>query len=576
MTFMENYQKWLSDPYFDEKTKEELKSLAGNEKEIEDRFYKNLEFGTGGLRGVLGAGSNRMNIYTVRQATQGLANYIIKHGGNEGIGIAVAHDSRRMSREFALETALVCCANGIPAYIFPSLRPTPMLSFAVRNLGCIAGVVITASHNPAEYNGYKAYWADGGQIPFPRDEEIIKEVALITSFSQVKTMSEDEAKEKGLLKIISHEVDDAFVENVKAQIVNPEIITRNEDLKIVYTPLHGAGNRPVRRVLSELGFKKVYVVPEQEFPDPNFTTVSYPNPEDFKVFELAIKLAAEIDADIIAATDPDCDRVGIVVRDSQGNYSVLTGNMTGALLCNYVLSQRHEKGIMPEKAAVVSTIVSTDITKEITKKFGVKYYEVLTGFKYIGEKIKEFENTGENFVFGFEESYGCLAGTYARDKDAVVATALICEMTAYYKEKGMTLYDALQEMYKEYGYYKESIQSITLKGKDGAEQIKKIMSNLRLNPPKCIGGAVVSEIRDYTTDTVKNIISGKTSDTGLPASNVLYYELSDGSWFCVRPSGTEPKIKVYFGTKGDSAANADEKLKSVIAGVMEEFNNANS
>ena len=574
MGYMENYKKWCEDTYFDEATRAELKAIEGNDKEIQERFYKDLEFGTGGLRGIIGAGTNRLNIYTVSKATQGFANYIIKQG-EEAVkkGVAIAFDSRRMSPEFAEITALVLNGNGIKTYIYPSLRPTPMLSFAVRELNCTGGVVITASHNPPEYNGYKVYWADGGQVPYPRDEAIIEEVNAVTDFHTIKTANKDEAVKAGLFNVIGEEVDEAFDKNVLAQIVNPEIIKEQHDLKIVYTPIHGSGNKPVRRVLEKAGFENVTVVPEQELPDSEFTTVGYPNPENPAVFELAIKLAEKIDADIILGTDPDCDRVGAVVKTKDGSYTVLTGNMTGTLICNYICSQKAKLGTLPKNGALVSTIVSSEMTKAIAKKYNLAYFDVLTGFKYIGEKIKEFEQTGDyQYVFGFEESYGCLSGTYARDKDAVVASLLICEMAAYYKSRGMSLYDGLMELYDTYGVYKEIIHSITLKGIEGIENMKKIMDTLRKDAPSEIAGVKVTETRDYLEDKTVDVATGKVSPTNLPKSNVLYFTLADDTWFCVRPSGTEPKIKIYFGTKADTVENAEKKIATAQDGIMKVVN----
>lgn len=574
MGYMENYKKWCEDTYFDEATRAELKAIEGNDKEIQERFYKDLEFGTGGLRGIIGAGTNRLNIYTVSKATQGFANYIIKQGEDAvKKGVAIAFDSRRMSPEFAEITALVLNGNGIKTYIYPSLRPTPMLSFAVRELNCTGGVVITASHNPPEYNGYKVYWADGGQVPYPRDEAIIEKVNAVTDFHTIKTANKDEAVKAGLFNVIGEEVDEAFDKNVLAQIVNPEIIKEQHDLKIVYTPIHGSGNKPVRRVLEKAGFENVTVVPEQELPDSEFTTVGYPNPENPAVFELAIKLAEKIDADIILGTDPDCDRVGAVVKTKDGSYTVLTGNMTGTLICNYICSQKAKLGTLPKNGALVSTIVSSEMTKAIAKKYNLAYFDVLTGFKYIGEKIKEFEQTGEyQYVFGFEESYGCLSGTYARDKDAVVASLLICEMAAYYKSRGMSLYDGLMELYDTYGVYKEIIHSITLKGIEGIENMKKIMDTLRKDAPSEIAGVKVTETRDYLEDKIVDVATGKVSPTNLPKSNVLYFTLADDTWFCVRPSGTEPKIKIYFGTKADTVENAEKKIATAQDGIMKVVN----
>ncbi len=572
MGYMENYKEWLNGD-FDEQTKQELLSIAGNEKEIEDRFFKNLEFGTGGLRGVIGAGTNRMNVYTVRKATQGLANYILREG-DKTMGVAIAYDSRRMSPEFSEEAALVLNGNGIKTYLFDELKPTPELSFAVRELGCVAGIVLTASHNPPEYNGYKVYWSDGGQVPFPRDEEIITEVNIIEKFSEIKVANKAEATASGLFNIIGQEIDDKFIDAVKKQVINPNIIERvSNELTIVYTPLHGTGNKPVRRALKEIGFNNVHVVPEQELPDSNFSTVGYPNPEDPKAFALAMRLADEINADLVIGTDPDADRVGVVVKNSSGDFVILTGNMTGVLICDYILSQRKASGNLPSNAAIISTIVSTDMTKEIAKAYDATYFEVLTGFKYIGEKIKEFEvNNSHEFLFGFEESYGCLAGTHARDKDAVVASVLICEMAAYYKTRNMTLFDGLQELYQKYGYFKESIESITLKGVDGLANIKKIMESLRVHPPAKINGKNLVEIRDYKNSVIKNLVSSTDEKIYLPVSDVLYFVLEDGTWFCVRPSGTEPKIKVYFGVKAQSLADAEKLLPHVIKDVMNAIN----
>lgn len=571
MGYLENYEKWCSDTYFDEKTREELKALKGNDAEIEDRFYRQLEFGTGGLRGVIGAGTNRMNIYTVRQATQGLANYILSQNGQEK-GVAIAFDSRIMSPEFAKEAALCLNANGIKAYLFESLRPTPELSFAVRQLGCIAGIVITASHNPREYNGYKVYWEDGAQITPPHDKNILAEVAKVTEFSMVKTMEEKEAREKGLLAAIGPEIDDLYMEELKKQSIHPEVIKdMAKDIKIVYTPLHGTGNLPVRRVLKELGFENVYVVPEQEKPDGNFPTVAYPNPESPKAFELALKLAKEKDADIVLATDPDADRLGVYCKNTKsGEYVTFTGNMSGMLIAEYILRERTSTNTMPENPALVETIVTTDMAKAIAKAYGVTLIEVLTGFKYIGEQIKWFEETGNhNYVFGLEESYGCLAGTYARDKDACVAVMMLCEVASWYKAKNMTLWDAMLQMYEKYGYYKEGLETMTLKGKDGAKQINDMMTKMRENPPKELAGLKVLAVRDYKEDTRKDLSTGEMTKTGLPSSNVLYYELSNNSWCCVRPSGTEPKIKFYFGVVGENLQDGEAKLNALNRAMLE-------
>jgi len=567
MDYRGTYEKWLQDPCVDPQTKQELLSIAGNDKEIEDRFFKELEFGTGGMRGVLGAGSNRLNIYTVRKATQGLANYILASDAYKPhMGVAIAHDCRRMSPEFSLETALVLNANGIKTYVFDSLRPTPLLSYAVRHLGCIGGIVITASHNPPEYNGYKVYWSDGGQCTYPRDEAIIREVDKVSEFAMVKTMPLAEAVEKNLYNIASPEVDDSFIENIKACCLNLPIIPESE-LKIVFTPLHGAGNVSVRRALQETGFKHVWVVPQQEAPDGEFPTVSYPNPEERAAFTMAIELAKDIDADIVIATDPDADRVGVAVKHNN-EYILLSGNMTGVLLTEYVLSQLKATGKLPQNGAVVSTIVSTNMAREIAKDYGIDYFEVLTGFKYIGEMIKDFEETGSNtYIIGFEESYGYLAGTYARDKDAVAASLLICEAAAYYRNQGLSLYEALLKLYKKYGVYKESIESITMKGIEGLQDIKRIMTSLRTNPPEKLGGSKLVEVRDYLNKQIRHLPEGRVEATTLPKSDVLYFAMEDGSWACIRPSGTEPKIKLYFGVympKTATPEDADAKLALLV------------
>lgn len=565
MSYREVYEKWCSDLYFNEETRNELKALEGNEAEIEDRFYRQLAFGTGGLRGVIGAGTNRMNIYTVRQATQGLANYILAQHG-ETKGVAIAYDSRIMSPEFAREAALCLNANGIKTYLFDSLRPTPELSFAVRQLGCISGIVITASHNPREYNGYKVYWEDGAQITPPHDKNILAEVAKVTEFSQVKTLEEAEARDKGLFCVIGAEIDDLYMEKLKQQSIHPEIIGEAaKDMKIVYTPLHGTGNLPVRRVLKELGFEQVYVVKEQELPDGTFPTVAYPNPEDEKAWVCALKLAEEVDADIVLATDPDADRLGVYAKDTKtGRYVSFTGNMSGMLIAEYILRERTKTGTMPEAPALVETIVTTDMAKAIAQEYDTALIEVLTGFKYIGEQIKLFEQTGSyHYVFGLEESYGCLAGTYARDKDACVAVMMLCEVAAYYKTQGKTLWDAMTDMYEKYGYYKEGLATVTLKGIEGAEKIQSMMNSQRTNPPKEMGGLKVLAVRDYQINERRNMETGEVTKTGLPASNVLYYELEDHAWCCVRPSGTEPKIKFYFGVKGTSLEDAAEKLEKL-------------
>ena len=570
MGYMENYEQWLANPYFDAQTKAELESIKGNEKEIEDRFYMDLEFGTAGLRGVIGAGTNRMNIYTVRKATQGLANYIAQKDA-KAQGVAIAYDSRNMSPEFAEEAALCLAANGIKAYIFDALRPTPELSFAVRKLGCIAGINITASHNPPEYNGYKVYWEDGAH-----DKGIMSEVKAITDYSVCKTMSKEEAVAAGAYEVIGEAIDDAYMEELKKQVIHQDAINAMaKELKIVYSPLHGTGNVPARRVLKELGFENVYVVKEQELPDGNFPTVSYPNPEAKEAFELGLKLAKEVDADLVLATDPDADRLGVYVRDAKsGDYKVLTGNMSGCLLADYEITQRKEVYGLPEDGYLIKTIVTTNMADAIAKANGVGLIEVLTGFKFIGQQILGFETSGKGeYLFGFEESYGCLIGTHARDKDAIVATMALCEAAAYYKTQGKTLWDAMIDMYEKYGYYKDDIQSITLKGIEGLEKIQQILETLRKNPPVKIGAYEVLRARDYKADTIKDLATGEVTATGLPNSNVLYYELSEDAWLCVRPSGTEPKVKFYYGIKGVSLEDADEKSaelgKKVLAMIDE-------
>lgn len=570
MDYKKMYEDWCNNPYFDEATKEELKAIKDNEEEIKDRFYRDLEFGTAGLRGIIGAGTNRMNYYTVRKATQGLANFIIdEEGANRGV--AIAYDSRNMSPQFSEAAALCLCANGIKTYLFDSLRPTPELSFAVRELGCIAGIVVTASHNPAEYNGYKVYWEDGAQITSPKDKEIIAEVNAVTDYRAVKTMVRSEAEAKGLLKVIGKEIDDKYIAALKKQIIHPDIIReQGKDLKIVYTPLHGTGNVPVQRVLKELGFKNVYVVPEQEMPDGNFSTVSYPNPEDEKAFALALALGKKVDADVIMATDPDADRLGVYAKDSKtGEYISFTGNMSGILICEYLMSQRKELDKIAKDGAIIKTIVTTNMTDKVAQEYGVKLIEVLTGFKYIGEQIKLFEQSGKgHYEFGFEESYGCLVGTHARDKDAIVAVMMLCEAAAYYRKQGLTLWDQMQNIYRKYGYFKEGLQTITLKGADGVAKIQAMMDALRANPPKNLGSYQVLSFRDYEKDTVTNLTDGTVTPTGLPKSNVLYFDLNDDAWVCVRPSGTEPKIKFYIGVNGSDDADAAAKLKELTDALM--------
>lgn len=572
--YMKIYEQWLADPYFDEDTKNELRAIADDENEIKERFYMDLEFGTAGLRGIIGAGINRMNIYTVRRATQGLANYIKKQGGEEK-GVAIAFDSRRMSPEFAMEAAMTLAANGIKAYKFESLRPTPELSFAVRELGCIAGINITASHNPPEYNGYKVYWEDGAQFTPPHDKGVLEEVLAIEDLSTVKTTSEEEALRAGKFQVIGKEIDDKYIENVKAQVVNQDAIDRmQKDITIIYTPLHGTGNIPARRVMKELGFENVYVVPEQELPDGNFPTVSYPNPEAEEAFTLGLKLAKEKNADLVLATDPDADRLGVYVKDAKtGEYHPLTGNMSGSLLCDYVLSQKQAKGQIPADGQVIKSIVTTNLVNAVAEHYGCELVEVLTGFKYIGQQILKEEQTGKGtYMFGMEESYGCLIGTYARDKDAISATAALCEAAAYYKEKGMTLWDAMVAMYEKYGYYKDTVKSIGLKGIEGLAKIQEIMENFRQEPPKTLGDYTVTAARDYKAGTIMDMASGAVRPTGLPSANVLYYEMNDGAWLCVRPSGTEPKIKFYYGVKGASMEDADARSEKMGAELTELVN----
>ena len=572
--YMKIYEQWLADPYFDEDTKNELRAIADDENEIKERFYMDLEFGTAGLRGIIGAGINRMNIYTVRRATQGLANYIKKQGGEEK-GVAIAFDSRRMSPEFAMEAAMTLAANGIKAYKFESLRPTPELSFAVRELGCIAGINITASHNPPEYNGYKVYWEDGAQFTPPHDKGVLEEVLAIEDLSTVKTTSEEAALRSGKFQVIGKEIDDKYIENVKAQVVNQDAIDRmQKDITIIYTPLHGTGNIPARRVMKELGFENVYVVPEQELPDGNFPTVSYPNPEAEEAFALGLKLAKEKNADLVLATDPDADRLGVYVKDAKtGEYHPLTGNMSGSLLCDYVLGQKQAKGQIPADGQVIKSIVTTNLVNAVAEHYGCELVEVLTGFKYIGQQILKEEQTGKGtYMFGMEESYGCLIGTYARDKDAISATAALCEAAAYYKEKGMTLWDAMVAMYEKYGYYKDTVKSIGLKGIEGLAKIQEIMENFRQEPPKTLGDYTVTAARDYKAGTIMDMASGAVRPTGLPSANVLYYEMNDGAWLCVRPSGTEPKIKFYYGVKGASMEDADARSEKMGAELTELVN----
>ena len=573
MNYLDEYKKWCESPEFDEETKKELLEIKDNEKEIEDRFYKELEFGTAGLRGVIGAGTNRMNKYTVGKATQGLANYIVEQG-TEKQGVAISYDSRKMSKEFSMQTALILNANGIKTYLFENLRPVPELSYAVRELGCTAGVMITASHNPPQYNGYKVYWDDGAQIVAPRDKDIISKVREIKSYSQIKEIGRNEAEKAGLFNIIGTEMDDKYLNVLKSQVLNPEAIKEEgKKLKIVYTPLHGTGNTVTERLLKELGFENVYVVPEQEEPDGNFPTVSYPNPEDKKAFKLALELGEKVDADLVLATDPDADRLGIFAKDNvTGKYMEYTGNMSALLIAEYRISQMKEKGILPKDGMLITTIVSSNLAKAIAKEYGLECIEVLTGFKNIGAVMKKAEEEkNKTYIFGFEESYGCLIGDYARDKDAIAAVMALCEAACYYKTQGKTLWDQMQEIYKKYGYYKETQVSIVLEGSEGAEKIKRIMNDMRSASPEKIGSAKVLKFKDFDRDVQKDLVTGETTTTGLSKSNVLYYELEDDGWCCIRPSGTEPKIKLYIGVKDESeekAINKMEELKEELSKII--------
>lgn len=573
MVYREKYNEWISSSTISEEVKEELRAIK-DEKEIEDRFYKELEFGTGGLRGIIGAGTNRMNVYTVGKATQGFADFINDTYKGEK-AIAIAYDSRNMSKEFAKAAALTLCANDIKVYLYESLRPTPMLSFAVRHLKCKAGIVITASHNPKEYNGYKAYGEDGCQLTDEPAKEVIGYVNRVEDYSKIKTMGEEEALEKGLLVYIGENVDKAYIESLKSLPIREELVKDHaKDLKIVYTPIHGSGNVPVRRVLSELGYENVLVVKEQELPNGNFPTAPYPNPENPDVFKIAMEMANKVNADVIFGTDPDCDRIGVVVKDNKGEFRVLTGNQTGMLLVNYVLGSLKELNKLPKNGVVIKTIVTTESVRKMAEAYGVKLIDVLTGFKYIGEKIREFEETGSNeYLIGFEESYGYLFGTFSRDKDAVVASMLIAEMTLYYKKQGKTLYDALVEIYEQYGYFKESLVSVELKGKEGQEKIGRCLDLLRADEITEVNGVKVVKSFDYKSSTEKDLIANTTSKINLPKSNVLKYILEDDSWFVVRPSGTEPKMKVYLAVKGNSLEDADkqtERFKSSVMAIVNE------
>ena len=564
--YLEEYQKWCESPDFDEETKKELLEIKDDEKEIEDRFYKELEFGTAGLRGVIGAGTNRMNKYTVGKATQGLANYIIEQGTQDK-GVAISYDSRKMSKEFSMQTALILNANGIKTYLFENLRPVPELSFAVRELKCTAGVMITASHNPPKYNGYKVYWDDGAQIVAPRDKDIIAKVRAVAEYSEIKEISREEATEKGLFNIVGTEMDDKYINTLKALILNPEIVKeQGKSLKVVYTPLHGTGNTVAERLLKEIGIQNLYVVPEQKDPDGNFPTVDYPNPEDKKAFKLALELAKKVDADVVLATDPDADRLGIYAKDSKtGEYMTYTGNMSALLIAEYRISQMQEKGILPDNGMMITTVVSSNLTRAIAKNYGLECIEVLTGFKNIGDIMKKEEEktNGKKYVFGFEESYGCLIGDYARDKDGIAAVMALCEAACYYKSKGETLWDQMNNIYKKYGYYKEDQVSIVLEGAEGAEKIKEMMTAMRNKDVENIGNYKVLTFKDVDNDYVKDMVTGEEGKTGLPKSNVLYYQLENNAWCCVRPSGTEPKIKLYFGVKGKDENDATESLENL-------------
>lgn len=572
--YLEEYKKWCESPDFDEETKKELSEIKDNEKEIEDRFYKELEFGTAGLRGIIGAGTNRMNKYTVGKATQGLANYI-KEQGTQDKGVAISYDSRRMSKEFSLQTALILNANGIKTYLFENLRPVPELSFAVRELKCTAGVMITASHNPPKYNGYKVYWDDGAQIVAPRDKDIIAKVRAVAEYSEIKEISKEEAIEKGLFNIVGTEMDDKYINTLKSLILNPEIVKeQGKNLKVVYTPLHGTGNTVAERLLKEIGIQNLYVVPEQKEPDGNFPTVDYPNPEDKKAFKLALELAKKVDADVVLATDPDADRLGIYAKDTKtGEYMTYTGNMSALLIAEYRISQMKEKGILPEKGMFITTIVSSDLAKAIASNYGLECFEVLTGFKNIGAIMKreEEKTDGDKYVFGFEESYGCLIGDYARDKDGIAAVMALCEAACYYSANNETLWDQMNNIYKKYGFYKEDQVSIVLEGAEGAEKIKEMMTEMRNKDVENIGNYRVLTFKDVDNDYVKDMTTGAESKTGLPKSNVLYYQLENNAWCCVRPSGTEPKIKLYFGVKGkdeEDATNSLETLKDAMVKLV--------
>jgi len=568
MNYLEKYRIWIENPYFDEETRSELLAIKDNEKEIEERFYRELEFGTGGLRGIIGAGTNRMNKYMVRKASQGLSNFILKQNISSP-SIAIAYDSRHKSEEFAYESAMVFAQNGIKTYLFNELRPTPELSFAVRYLRCNAGVVITASHNPKEYNGYKVYGGDGGQLPLGLSEAVMEEVNKITDITSIRVMDFNTARESGLIEIIGQEVDDAYIESLKTLSVLKVSREVLDKCRIIYTPIHGTGNKPVRRILKETGFNNIYVVPQQELPDPDFSTVRYPNPEEKAAFEIAISMAKDVDADLIIGTDPDCDRVGVVVKNKEGEFVTLNGNQTGCLLMEYILQGLKQQGKLPSDGFVVKTIVTTELARKIANYYNVRLVEVLTGFKFIGEQILYRDERGnEKFIFGFEESYGYLAGTFARDKDAVVASMLIAEMCAWYKSRNMTLYDGMLEMYEKYGYEREGLDSFTLSGKEGLEKIQNVMNVLRDDHPSAFGDVEIKAVRDYEKRIRIDNEKGTTEPIDLPKSNVLYYETKEGFWFCIRPSGTEPKIKIYYGVSGSSPESSENALNNLKKQVL--------
>ncbi|MEF7557681.1 phospho-sugar mutase [Bacillus thuringiensis] len=571
MNWKQEFSRWLSYAELDAELKEQLENMKQDEKKIEDSFYKNLEFGTGGMRGELGAGTNRLNVYTVRKATQGLAKFIEKLGEEaKKRGVVVAYDSRHKSPEFAMEVAATLGAHGITTYVFESLRPTPVLSFAVRHLHTVSGIVLTASHNPPEYNGYKVYGEDGGQLPPKEADELISYVNAVEDELTVEVADVEQLKADGLLHMIGQEVDDAYAAELNNVIINKEMVQKvGKDLKIVFTPLHGTSNLSVRRGLAEVGFTDVTVVKEQELPDPNFSTVKSPNPEEHAAFEYAIRDGEKVGADVLIATDPDADRLGVAVRNHDGEFQVLTGNQTGALMLDYLLSQKKENGTLPENGVVLKTIVTSEIGRTIAKAYGLDTVDTLTGFKFIGEKIKQYEESGQyEFQFGYEESYGYLIRPFCRDKDAVQSVLFACEVAAYYKSQGKTLYDGLLEVFEKYGFFREDLVSLTLKGKDGAEKIQEIMATFRENPPKEVAGLTVVAVEDYKASIITSLQDGHKEEIHLPKSNVLKYQLEDGSWFCLRPSGTEPKIKFYFGVQDNSLQNSEQKLLTIKEDIM--------